>query len=101
MQRITCCTSGRWHPAFTDVTAKGADKGEGIRTMAALMGFDLRHTMAFGDGGNDESMLKVAGQGVAMGNALASLKDVADYVTTSVDEDGVMNALRHFRLISE
>lgn len=101
MQRITCCTSGRWHPAFTDVTAKGADKGEGIRTMAALMGFDLQHTMAFGDGGNDESMLKVAGQGVAMGNALASLKDVADYVTTSVDEDGVMNALRHFRLISE
>ena len=46
-------------------------------------------------------MLKVAGHGVAMGNALASLKDVADYVTTSVDEDGVMNALRHFRLISE
>ena len=99
MARIPCCTSGRWHPAFTDITAKGADKGEGIRVRATHAGFDPRHTMAFGDGGNDASMIRTAGIGVAMGNALDSLKKEADYTTTSVDDDGVLNALRHFNLV--
>ena len=99
MQRIPGCTSGRWHPAFTDITAKGADKGEGILTMAAHLGLNPLHTIAFGDGGNDTSMIKAAGIGVAMGNGLESLKQVADFTTTSVDEDGVLNALRHFHLI--
>jgi len=99
MAKIPTCTSGRWHPAFTDITAKGADKGEGIRVMAKHLGFDPQYTMAFGDGGNDSSMILTAGIGVAMGNAIDSLKEQADYVTTSVDEDGVLNALRHFKLI--
>ena len=99
MQRIPSCTSGRWHPAFTDITAKGADKGEEILTMAAHLGLNPQYTMAFGDGGNDSSMIKAAGIGVAMGNALESLKKEADYTTTSVDDDGVLNALRHFNLI--
>ena len=99
MLRIPSCTSGRWHPAFTDITAKGADKGEGILTLAAHLGLDPQYTMAFGDGGNDSSMIKAAGIGVAMGNALESLKQEADYTTTSVDDDGILNALRHFGLI--
>lgn len=99
MQRIPNCTSGRWHPSFTDITAKGADKGEGIKAMAAHLGLDLQFTMAFGDGGNDCSMIKTAGIGVAMGNGLESLKAEADYTTTSVDDDGVLNALRHFGLV--
>ena len=99
MGRIPSCTSGRWHPAFTDITAQGADKGEGILAMAAYLGLDPRCTMAFGDGGNDVSMIRAAGIGVAMGNALDSLKQEADYTTTAVDEDGVLNALRHFRLL--
>ena len=99
MLRIPSCTSGRWHPAFTDITAKGADKGEGILALAFHLGLDTKNTMAFGDGGNDSSMIKAAGIGVAMGNALESLKHEADYTTTSVDEDGVLNALRHFGLI--
>ena len=99
MARIPCCTSGRWHPAFTDITALGADKGEGIVEMARHLGFDLKRTMAFGDGGNDASMIRRAGIGVAMGNALESLKEEADYTTTSVDDQGILNALRHFRLI--
>ena len=55
--------------------------------------------MAFGDGGNDISIIKKAGIGVAMGNAGDNLKEVADYITTSVDEDGVKNALAHFGVI--
>ena len=55
--------------------------------------------MAFGDGGNDMAMHRHAGIGVAMGNAGAEVKEAADYVTDSVDDDGVMNALRHFDVI--
>lgn len=99
MAHIPCCTSGRWHPAFTDVTAIGADKGEGILTMARNLNLNPEYTIAFGDGGNDTSMIKTAGIGVAMGNALDTLKQDADYTTSSVDEDGILNALRHFNLI--
>ena len=99
MARIPSCTSGRWHPAFTDVTAKGADKGEGMLCMAAHFGLNPQYTMAFGDGGNDASMIRTAGIGVAMGNALDTLKTEADYTTTSVDDDGVLNALRHYGLV--
>lgn len=99
MQRLPGCTSGRWHPAFTDITALGADKGEGVLAMARHLGFDPKYTMAFGDGGNDTSMIRTAGVGVAMGNAIDDLKKEADFVTTSVDEDGILNALRHYGLI--
>ena len=55
--------------------------------------------MAFGDGGNDTNMLKVAGIGVDLGNAGNTLKTVADYVTTSVDDDGIKRALEYFHVI--
>jgi len=99
MNRIPGCTSGRWHPAFTDITALEADKGKGLLTMAAHEGLDPQYTMAFGDGGNDTSMILTAGIGVAMGNAIDELKAAADFVTTSVDEEGIRHALRHFHLI--
>ena len=99
MERIPSCTSGRWHPAFTDITAKGADKGEGLLALAAHLGLNPQYTMAFGDGGNDISMIRTAGIGVAMGNALESLKREADYTTTSVDHDGVLCALQKYGLI--
>ena len=99
MSRLPSCTSGRWHPEFTDITACGADKGQGLLTMAAYAGLDPAYTIAFGDGGNDTSMILTAGIGIAMGNAIDALKQAADYVTTSVDDDGILTALRHFRLI--
>ena len=99
MARLPGCTSGRWHPAFTDVTAKGADKGEGLLAMAKHEALDPKYTMAFGDGGNDTTMIRKAGIGVAMGNAIDDLKKEADFVTTSVDEDGIRYALSHFGLI--
>ena len=99
LTRLPHCISGRWHPEFTDITANGADKGKGIIIMARHEGFDPSRTIAFGDGGNDTSMILQAGIGVAMGNAIDALKQQADYVTTSVDDDGILNALRHFNVI--
>ena len=99
MSRLPGCVSGRWHPAFTDITAKDADKGKGLETMARHLGLDIRETMAFGDGGNDVAILRRAGIGVAMGNAGTAALAAADYVTTSVDDDGVWNTLKHFCVI--
>ena len=55
--------------------------------------------MAFGDGGNDISMLKYVGIGVAMGNAKDDVKAIADYITDSVQEDGIVSALKHFDIL--
>ena len=99
LARMPQCVSGRWHPEFTDITANGADKGKGIVAMASHEGFDPSRTMAFGDGGNDSSMILQAGIGIAMGNAIDGLKRQADYVTTTVDDDGILNALRHFKVV--
>ena len=98
LRRMPHCVSGRWHPEFTDITAREADKGKGIQAIARFKGFDPARTIAFGDGGNDLSMILQAGIGVAMGNATPELKQHADYITTSVDEDGILNALQHLKV---
>ncbi len=88
--------SSRWYPAFADFTAKGISKAIGLKEIAQYRGFDITETMAFGDGGNDLTIVEAAGIGVAMGNANEILKAHADYITTSVDDDGIANALRHY-----
>jgi Cof subfamily protein (haloacid dehalogenase superfamily) len=97
--RLKACHSGRWTSAFTDITHVDADKGKGLLAMADYLGLPVEATMAFGDGGNDISIIRQAGIGVAMGNGGGDVKAAADYVTTSVDDDGVGNALRHFNVI--
>lgn len=99
MSHIPDCISGRWHPAFTDITMRAADKGKGLKAMTEAVGLNPLHTMAFGDGGNDLSIIQEAAVGVAMGNAREQLKQVANYVTSSVDEHGVRDALLHYGII--
>lgn len=81
------------------MTARGADKGKALQRMAEHLGMDISETMAFGDGGNDKSIICAAGIGVAMGNAIDDVKALASYVTDHVDNDGVSKALRHFGII--
>jgi Cof subfamily protein (haloacid dehalogenase superfamily) len=96
---LTHCEPMRWYPLFADIIARGNSKSTGIDKVLDYYGIDLKDTMAFGDGGNDVPMLKHVATGVAMENAEEHVKAVADYVTTSVDEDGIANALKHFGLI--
>lgn len=98
-EALISCESSRWHPIFADVNIKGTNKSVGIDEFLSYYHIDKSETMAFGDGGNDIEMLKQVGIGVAMGNAGDDVKAVADYITDSVDEDGIANALRHFGLI--
>ena len=93
------CEATRWNPLFSDVIPKGSSKQVGVDKMFDYFGISLDESMAFGDGGNDVLMLKHVGIGVAMGNAEDEVKRAADYVTDSVDEDGVEKALRHFGVI--
>jgi Cof subfamily protein (haloacid dehalogenase superfamily) len=96
---IPNCESARWYPAFTDITAKGNTKQQGIDVIINHFGLRLEDTISFGDGGNDVSMLRHAAIGVAMGNANDDVKQHADYITSTVDEDGIKNALLHFGVI--
>ena len=89
----------RWHPLFMDLNPKGLSKADGIDAVLRYFGFSREESMAFGDGGNDISMLKAAGTGIAMGNASEDVKQAADHVTASVDDDGIAKALKHFGIL--
>ena len=82
-----------------DVIPENGGKPVGVQRMLDRFGIDRQETMAFGDGGNDMDMLRYVGIGVAMGNGTAEVQASADYVTDTVDGDGVAKALRHFGVI--
>ena len=86
-----------------DVLEKGNSKADGLRRLAAYFGEkeDLSDSVAFGDSMNDIEVIREAGTGVAMGNAVDELKAAADYVTSSIDEDGIYRACHHLGLITE
>ena len=96
---LTHCETMRWHPLFADIINKGTSKSRGIDEVIKHYGIKLEETMAFGDGGNDINMLEHAGIGVAMDNASDKVKAAADYITSSVDDNGIINALRHFNIL--
>ena len=96
---IPTCEIGRWYPSFADITAKGDTKQKGIDEIIRYFGIKLEETMAFGDGGNDITMLRHAAIGVAMGQAKEDVKAAADYVTAPIDEDGISKAMKHFGII--
>ncbi len=88
------CTSMRWSPDFYDIIPKESCKSSGIDKIIAYYGIDIKETMAFGDGGNDIDMIRHTAIGVAMGNANDDVKAAADIITSSVDEDGILNAIK-------
>ncbi len=92
------CKAVRWNEIFADIIPADGGKPEGVERMLARFGLTAAECAAFGDGGNDIGMLRLAGLGIAMGNAKPEVKAAADYVTASVDEDGVWKAVEHFGL---
>ncbi len=81
-----------------EINAKAANKGAGLRALCEYLGIAMPDTLALGDGGNDVTMLKAAGIGVAMGNAEDSVKQIADAVVGTNEEAGVAEAIRRFVL---
>ncbi|MCD8295311.1 MAG: Cof-type HAD-IIB family hydrolase [Clostridia bacterium] len=89
----------RLEKEFVDLNPDDISKAVGMESVLEHYGFTREESIAFGDGWNDVQMLRFAGIGVAMGNASDGVRKLADYVTTTVDEGGVPEALRHFGLI--
>ncbi|EJA4670650.1 sugar-phosphatase [Escherichia coli] len=86
----------RSSPNFLEILNKDADKGKGVARMAEFLNIPRENVMCIGDHGNDLAMVKYAGVGVAMGNAEPSIKEAAQFVTTTNQEDGVAVAINKF-----
>lgn len=76
-------------PVSIELMPKGATKGIASMEMAKKFGISVKNIIAFGNTGNDESMVEMAGTGVAVGNASQELKDMSDFITLSNNKSGV------------
>ena len=81
---------------FLEFLNKDSDKGKALLHLAKYLNVDIKDTMAIGDAGNDISMIKKAGVGVAMKNSFKEVLDICDFVTLSNEESGVSYALHKF-----
>ena len=73
---------------------KGFSKASAMNFVADALKIPMNRTVAIGDSSNDIPMISRAAIGIAMGNATEDVKEIADYVTTDVDSDGIWNALK-------
>jgi len=91
LHRLPTCTraivSAKYH--LVQILAASADKAEALRFLVQRLGLDMQNVAAFGDDVNDVDMVRDAGYGVAVANAVPEVIAVADCVTQSNDEDGV------------
>ena len=99
MNRYADFTFIQWGEYAFDMLPEGASKAVGIRKLLEKLGIPRENSYAFGDGRNDIEMLEYVGTGVAMDNAVPELKDIADHVTTSCSEDGILDGLLHIGLL--
>ena len=88
----------RSEPFFIELMPKGIDKASSIDRMLSTVGMTRENTICCGDGFNDMTMIEYAGVGVAMANAQEKVKEKADYITDSNDEDGIVKVIDKFIL---
>ncbi len=81
-----------------EVNRSGINKARGLELVCARLGIEMKNVMAVGDSLNDLAMIQEAGIGVAMGNAQAKVKQMADWITATNEEDGVAKAIRKWVL---
>lgn len=81
---------------YYEIMPQGLSKGKSLLEIADHYGIEKADIIAFGDEMNDETMIEVAGVGVAMANAVDPIKKIADYITLSNDEDGIADYLEKF-----
>ena len=86
---------GAAHPeiSFVNVTSAAAQPAAMLEQIAATLEVPMTDVVAFGDGASDIPVLKRAGVGIAMANAKQVVHDAADFITKSVDDDGVRYAV--------
>jgi Cof subfamily protein (haloacid dehalogenase superfamily) len=100
-QRLLARFDGRLYiskslPYFLELAAPDVTKAAGLDFLSEHLGFTREGTVAFGDGENDIELVDWAGYGVAVENAHERVKDVADLVCPSVDDEGVAQVLEAY-----
>lgn len=85
-------------PYYCEILNKKASKGQAVQRLATLLNISQQEVMAIGDHPNDYDMVQYAGIGVAMGNAVEEVKNIAEYITFTNNEDGVAKAIEKFVL---
>lgn len=88
----------RSEPFFLELVPKGIDKALSLGVLLQKVGLKQENMIAIGDGYNDLSMIQFAGLGIAMSNAQQVVRDSADFITLSNEEDGVAHAVHRFIL---
>lgn len=88
----------RSEPYFLELVPKGIDKAQSLAVLLKEIGMTKDEMIAVGDGFNDLSMIKYAGLGVAMSNAQEVVRENADFITLSNEEDGVAHVVEKFIL---
>lgn len=86
----------RSEPYFIEIVPKNVNKAASLDKILPVLGVTREDTVCCGDGFNDISMIRYAGVGVAMGNAQQAVKEAADYVTATNDEDGLVQVIGEF-----
>lgn len=81
---------------FIEIMPENVDKATSLDHMLETLGLLRENTVCCGDGFNDISMIRYAAVGVAMGNAKPEVKEAADYITGTNDEDGLVEVVRQF-----
>lgn len=82
-----------------EINAAGVNKGKSLVKLGELLGIRREEIMACGDSDNDVTMLREVGFSVAMGNAEETVKQAADYITETNDEDGAAKAIERYALL--
>lgn len=80
-------------PFFLEFMNREVDKSKSILRLCDILNIDIKEVIAIGDSYNDLSMIETAGVGIAMGNAVEEVKNVADYITDTNENDGVAKAI--------
>ena len=91
----------RWHEHSSDVVPISGSKAAGVAKVVEHLGLKPENVMVFGDGLNDLELFDYAGISIAMGNSHEKIKEKADYIAKTLEEDGIFNALERFGMVEK
>ena len=91
----------RWHEHSSDVVSISGSKATGVAKVVDQLGLKPENVMVFGDGLNDSELFDYAGISVAMGISHDKIKEKADYITKTIEENGIFDALEGFGMVEK
>lgn len=91
----------RWHPHSSDVVPVNGSKATGVKKVVEHLGLKPENVLVFGDELNDLELFDYAGISIAMGVSHEQVKEKADYITKTVEEDGIFHALEGLGMVEK